>query len=67
MIEISIYKCNTYTWLEVNKMFAVYNENTERIEAICPTQEDADFIKIAMEARYYIAYRTFEIKSEMMA
>ena len=48
-------------------MFAVYNEWTERIEAICPTQEDADFIKIAMEARYYIAYRTFEIKPEMMA
>ena len=49
------------------RMFAVYNENTERIEAICPTQEDADFIKIAMEARYYIAYRTFEIKPEAMA
>lgn len=47
-------------------MYAVYNENTERIEAICPTEEDAYFIKIAMEARYYIAYRTFEIKSEMM-
>lgn len=48
-------------------MFAVYNENTERIEAICPTQEDADFIKIALEARFYIAYRVFEIKPEMMA
>ena len=48
-------------------MFAVYNENTERIEAICPTQADADFIRIAMEARYYIAYRTFEIKSEVIA
>ena len=67
MIGISIYKCDAYIYSEVNKMFAVYNENTERIEAICPTQEDADFIRIAMEARYYIAYRTFEIKPEMMA
>ena len=47
-------------------MFAVYNENTERIEAICPTLQDADFIKIAMEARYGIGYRTFEINPEMM-
>lgn len=67
MIEISINKRDTYIYSEVNKMFAVYNENTERIEAICPTQEDAYFIKIAMEARFYIAYRTFEIKPEMMA
>ena len=67
MIEISINKRDTYIYSEVNKMFAVYNENTERIEAICPTQEDADFIKIAMEARYYIAYRTFEIKPELMS
>ena len=66
MIEISINKRDTYIYSEVNKMFAVYNENTERIEAICPTQEDAVFIKIAMEARYYIAYRTFEIKPEAM-
>lgn len=48
-------------------MFAVYNENTEHIEAICPTQADADFIRIAMEARYYIPYRTFEIKPDVMA
>lgn len=67
MIRISINKRDTYIYFEVNKMFAVYNENTERIEALCPTQEDADFIKLAMEARYYIAYRTFEIKPELMA
>lgn len=67
MIGISINKRDTYIYSEVNKMFAVYNENTERIEAICPTQEDADFIRIAMEARYYIAYKTFEIKPEVMA
>ena len=67
MIRISINKRDTYIYSEVNKMFAVYNENTERIEAICPTQEDADFIKIAMEARYYIAYRTFEIKPDVIA
>ena len=66
MIGISIYKCNTYIYSEVNKMFAVYNEWTERIEAICPTQEDAYFIEIALEARYYIAYKTFEIKPEAM-
>lgn len=67
MIGISINKRDTYIYSEVNKIFAVYNENTERIEAICPTQEDADFIRIAMEARYFIAYRTFKIKPEMMA
>lgn len=48
-------------------MFAVYNENSKKIEAICPTEEDAVFIKLAMEARYFIAYSTFEIKPEMMA
>ena len=42
-------------------MFAVYNEYTERIEAICPTKEDAVFIKLAMEARYYIAYAIFSL------
>ena len=47
-------------------MFAVYNEWTERIEAICPTQEDADFIKTALEARCDVGYRTFEIKPEVM-
>ena len=66
MIGISIYKRDTYIYSEVNKMFAVYNEWTERIEAICPTLEDANFIKFAMEARYYIEYRTFEIKPEVM-
>lgn len=43
-------------------MYAVYNKNTNRVEAFCPTKDDARFIAKAMERHYYTAYSIFSLE-----
>lgn len=43
-------------------MYAVYNRNTNRVEAFCPTKDDARFIAKAMERNYYTAYSIFSLE-----
>ena len=43
-------------------MYAVYNRNSNRVEAFCPTKDDARFIAKAMERHYYTAYSIFSLE-----
>ncbi len=43
-------------------MYGLYNRNTNRIEAFCPTKDDARFIAKAMERNYYTAYSIFSLE-----
>ena len=43
-------------------MYAVYNMDTSRVEAFCPTKEDAQFIAKAMVRSYYTDYSIFSLE-----
>lgn len=43
-------------------MYAVYNKSTNRVEAFCPTKDDARFIAKAMERNYYTTYSIFSLE-----